>query len=284
MFFMLIEPGPIRRMSRALPFLLLLLIVVPLQADKLEDALSLLWAGKIEQGMTELRVLGDKGDVRAQLFLGHAYANQNSLVKHPDYQEALKWFRRASSQGSGEGSAGIAELYEQGHGAPKSSTEAKVWWDLAAKQGYDQQELNLHCFVRKPHAGRLACEPASDGSGCPTPPEMAALQASGVTGTLRPGGGGVRHRLGPKASALIILDHRITSEVHLKQPRHANVIYVQQGTRWLLFPENAPLLDRPITLSPQPDAPQFTLAGVQDVDASVTSSGCVTWKESNIEQ
>jgi TPR repeat protein len=113
MFFMLTKAGTICKMRCALLFLLLSLIVVPLRADKLEDALGLLWAGKIQQGTTELRTLAGKGDVRAQLFLGHGYANENSIVKHPDYQEAMKWFKRASSQGSGEGSAGIAELYEQ---------------------------------------------------------------------------------------------------------------------------------------------------------------------------
>jgi Sel1 repeat len=275
---MLTKSATLCRMSRVLSFVLLLLTVVPLRADKLEDALSLLWAGKIEQGMTDVRALAEKGDVCAQLFLGHAYANKNSIVRHPDYQEAMKWFKRASSQFSGEGSAGIAELYEQGHGVPKSSVEAKAWWDLAAKQGYDQQELDLHCFVRKSGRGRLTCTPLPDGSGCPTPVEMAALRAAGLTGTLKPTGGVVRHRLGPKARALVILDHRITSEVRLKQPRHTSVIYVQQGTGWLLLPENAPLLDRPIILSSQPDAPQYTLEGVQDVDGSVTSGGCATWK------
>lgn len=278
MLFTLTKSATICRMSRVLSFILLLLIVVPLRADKLEDALSLLWAGKIEQGMTEVRTLAETGDKRAQLFLGHAYANENSIVRHPDYQEAMKWLKRASSQGSGEASAGIAELCEQGHGVPKSPVDAKVWWDLAAKQGYDQQELDLHCFVHESGRGRLTCTPLSDGSGCPTPIEMAALRATGLTGVLRPSGGGVRHRLGPKARALIILDHRITSEVRLKQPRHASVIYVQQRTGWLLLPENAPLLDRPIILSSQSDAPRFTLEGVQDVDGSVTSGGCATWK------
>jgi hypothetical protein len=161
---------------------------------------------------------------------------------------------------------------------PKSSAEANVWWDLAAKQSYDLQELDLHCFVRKSDRGRLTCKSWPDGSGCPTPAEMAALQASGVTGILKPTGEGVRHRMGPKARALIILDHRITSEVRLKQPRHTNVIYMQRETGWLLLPEDAPLLDRPIILSPQSDAPQYTLEGVQDVDGSVTSGSCATWK------
>lgn len=278
MSFVPAKSGTLCRIRTALLFLLVSFNVTSLRAADLKHAMSLLWAGKIGQGMTELQSLAEKGDVRAQLFLGNAYAQENSFVKHPDYQKAMKWFQRASSQGSGKASAGIAELFEQGHGVAKSSEKAKAWWELAAKQGYDQQELEVRCFIRKPGPSRLACNPLGDGSGCPTPAEMAALQAAGVTGTLKPTGGGVRHRMGPKARALIILDHRISSEVRLKQPRHTGVIYIQQGTEWLRLPENVSLLDRPILLSPQPGTPQFTLAGVQDVDGSITSGGCASWK------
>jgi Sel1 repeat len=251
----------------------------PLQADGLDDAVRLLSSGKIDQGMRALRSMAEKGNVKAQLFLGHAYANENPIVKPVDYSEAMKWFKRASSQGSGEGSAAVAELYEQGLGVTKSSEEAKAWWELAAKQGYDQQELDVRCLTRTPDAGSLTCEPFSDGSGCPADAEMESLRTAGVTGRLKPtGGGGGRFRLGPKARALIVLDHRIISEQRLKQPRHTNIIYVQHETGWVLLPTNAPLLDRPIVLSPQPDAPQFTMAGVQDVDGSISAGGCAAWK------
>lgn len=241
--------------------------------------MRLLWSGKIDQGMSALRSLAKKGNVKAQLLLGRAYSHENSTVKHVDYSEAMKWFKRASGQGSGEGRAAIAELYEQGLGVTKSPEEAKAWWELAAKQGYDQQELDVRCFTRTPDAGSLTCEPLSDGSGCPTGADLETLRASGVTGRFRPtGGGGGRFRLGPKARALIVMDHRITSEERLKQPRHTNIIYVQHENGWVLLPTSAPLLDRPIVLSPQPDAPQFTMAGVQDVDGSISAGGCAAWK------
>jgi TPR repeat protein len=86
-------------MRRILLFLLLSLSVMPLQADELDDAVRLLWSGKIDQGMSALRLLAEKGNVKAQLFLGHAYAHENPTVKHVDYSEAIKWFKRASSQG-----------------------------------------------------------------------------------------------------------------------------------------------------------------------------------------
>jgi hypothetical protein len=266
-------------MRRILVFLLLSLSVMPLQADELDDAMRLLWSGKIDQGMSALRLLAEKGNVKAQLFLGHAYAHENPTIKHVDYSEAIKWLKRASSQGSGEGSAAIAGLHEQGLGFTKSSEEAKTWWELAAKQGYDQQELDVRCFTRTPDVGSLTCEPLSDGSGCPTEADLQTLRAASVTGRLKPtGGGGGRSRLGPKARALIVLDHRITSEERLKQPRHTNIIYIQHETGWLLLPTNAPLLDRPIVLSPQPGAPQFTMAGVRDVDGSISAGGCAAWK------
>jgi Sel1 repeat len=266
-------------MCRISLFLLLSLSVIPLQADELDNAVRLLWSGKMDQGMSALRLLSEKDNVKAQLFLGHTYARENPIVKQVDYSQAMKWFRRASSQGSGEGSAAIAELYEQGLGVTKSSEEAKTWWALAAKQGHDQQELDVRCFKRTPDARSLTCEPLSDGSGCPTDADMENLRAAGMTGRLKPtGGGGGRSRLGPKARALIVLDHRITSEERLKQPRHTDIIYAQHETGWVVLPTNAPLLDRPIVLSPQPGAPQFTIAGVQDVDGSITAGGCAAWK------
>ncbi len=52
-------------MRRILVFLLLSLSVMPLQADELDDAMRLLWSGKIDQGMSALRLLAEKGYVKA---------------------------------------------------------------------------------------------------------------------------------------------------------------------------------------------------------------------------
>lgn len=248
------------------------------QAREVEDAVGLLATGKVVEGMDALRSLAEKGNVEAQITLGDIYSQETRIVTQVNYSEAMKWYRLASSQGSGEGSSRVAELYEKGLGIPRSTEQAKVWWNLAAKQGYDQQELDVRCFTRTVNAESLSCRPWPDGSGCPTDSEMERLHASGVTGIMWPtGGGGGRFRLGPKARALIIFDHRIVAEEHLKQPQHTSVIYVQRGTGWELLPQDPPLLDRPIVLSPQSDAPRFILAGVQDVDGSISYGGCASW-------
>lgn len=245
---------------------------------EVEDAIRLLATGGSDQFISALHALAEKGNVEAQLFLGGAYKGGNDLIKEPDYSEAMKWYRRASAQGSGEASAAVAELYEQGSGVPKSTEEANAWWKLATRQGWDQQDLDVLCFALLPGRDPLSCEPWYDGTGCPSESEMQALQASGVTGRLRPTGGGAgRSRLGPKARAIIVMDHQIPTEQRLKQPRHTNVIYVQQGDTWELLPKDAPLLERPIVLYAQSDEPRHIMAGVQDVDGSLSAGGCISW-------
>ncbi len=83
-------------------------------ADDFENALAI-WAGQIDKAMAILRLTGSSGSLRAQLFLGRVLQSpprmrDNARMFKPDVQEALKWFRIASEQGSGEASAAIADL------------------------------------------------------------------------------------------------------------------------------------------------------------------------------
>jgi hypothetical protein len=172
----------------------------------------------------------------------------------------------------------FGEMYEGGLGVPKSDQKAMEWFDLAAKQGWDQQQLEVACFMRTPSPQSISCS-SEGGPPCPTDAEIQALQAAGVTGALRPYGVGHRDRAGPKARAVIIMDQPIGGEVRLKQPRRANVFYVQGTTGWLMIPPNAPLLDRVISLQPQSDAPRYTMDFEEDVDGSRTGGSCVAWPE-----
>lgn len=248
---------------------------------EVERAMALLANGEYDQFIAALRSSAEMGNVKAQVLLGHTYEHENVAIKKADYSEAMKWFRRASGMGSGEASAAIAELYEQGLGVPKSEPEAAAWWELATKQGYDQQELDVRCFVRILDRSGLTCE-SSENTACPTDREMNTLQKAGVTGRLKFSGGGPgRFRRGPKARAIIVLDHSIATEQRLRQPRHTSVIYIQRADSWELLPQDAPLLERQIVLSPQSDYPQNVLAGVQDVDGSTSAGSCVLWPSSN---
>jgi hypothetical protein len=219
--------------------------------------------------------------VQAQIWLGGIYQHPVPAIKdavpEPDYAESMKWFLRAPAQGSGQASAAVGEMYESGLGVAKSAEKAAEWFDLAAKQGWDQQELAVLCFVRVPGEQRLVCESQGGLLSCPTGAEMDALRAAGVTGALKPGGGGTRSRGGPKARALVILDHPVGGPETLQQPRRGNVTYVQGKTGWQTIPSNAPLLDRPLDLEPNPGASPSVMAYVQDVDGSRSGYACAVW-------
>jgi hypothetical protein len=257
------------------------LLAAQLRADELRDAMMLLAGGDARAGIAALQRLGEKGNLRAQIWLGGIYQHPVPAIKdavpEADYPESMKWFLRASAQGSGQASAEVGEMYESGLGVAKSAEKAAEWFDLAAKQGWDQQELAVACFVRAPGEQRLVCESQGSLLSCPTGAEMDVLRAAGVTGVLQPGGGGIRSRGGPKARALVILDHPIGGPETLKQPRHASVIYVQGKTGWQTIPPNISLLDRPINLEPQANALQSIMAFVQDVDGSLSGYACAVW-------
>ncbi len=258
------------------------LIVPLLRSDELVDAMRRLGGGDASAGIAALQRLGESGNVQAQLILGGLYQHPRPTTKdvipEPNFGEAMKWFLRASLQGSGQASAAIAEMYESGSGIPASPEKASAWWATAAKQGWDQQQLEVQCVVRKPNDSPLACDSQISGVPCLTEEDLSALRDAGLTGTLIPNGVSSRTRPGPRARAVIILDHPIMGEVTLKQPRHTNVIYIQGKTGWQMIPQDAPLLDREIALQPQSDMPQNTMVFVKDVDGSRTGASCALWR------
>jgi hypothetical protein len=220
-----------------------------------------------------------KATRRRRYYLGGLYQHPSPATRDviPNYPESMKWFLRASVQGSGQASAALGEMYDSGLGVAESGEKAAEWFDLAAKQGWDQQELALYCFVRVPGEQKLVCDSQGGPLNCPNDAEMDALRTAGITGVLKPNGGGRRYHAGPKARALVVMDHPIGGPFTLKQPRRTSVIYIQAKTGWQMIPPNAPLLDRAIRLEPQENASQFTTAFVQDVDGSETGQGCAAW-------
>lgn len=266
------------RRSCAIACFLLLCFASCWCADDFANAMRLIASGKTAEGMAAMEQLAEAGNVDAALLLGRAYSHPNATVKEPDYQRAMKWLSVASDKGSGEATALIAEMYEQGHGVPKSATDAMVWSDRAASQGWDQQEVDLRCFVLTKADEPLTCKPNDPRLKCPTPAEMDLLREAGVKGSLQPNGGGGRDRLGPKTRVVLVLDHPVSGEVRLKQPRRTRAIYVQRGDEWDRLPADVAVIDRPIIVKAQEDKPRRITAGVQDVDGSVSSYGCGSWK------
>ena len=53
-----------------------------------------------------------------------------------DYAEAVKWYRRASDQGSASAQWLLASMYEVGSGVPQDYVQAYMWCNLSAAQGF----------------------------------------------------------------------------------------------------------------------------------------------------
>jgi len=82
----------------------------------------------------ELQPLAEQGYAEAQNNLGMMYYFGDGVPQ--DYQEAVKWYRKAAEQGQAEAQYNLGVLYDQGKGVPQDSQEAVKWYRRAAEQGY----------------------------------------------------------------------------------------------------------------------------------------------------
>jgi hypothetical protein len=243
-------------------------------------ALGLLLHGDTGKGISALKQLAADGDAASALLLGGMYRHQSNLPIAPDPMEALRLYRLASSQGSGEGSERIAEMIEGRE--VQVEGDAKAWRALAVKQGWVQEQFAASCFDWTHGPQVLQCNsegppPASmTPSECPTEEEMALLRGRGMTGSLQiNGGAGSASRNGPEARAILILDHPIPGEQDLKQPMASSVIYIQTPEdRWQMLPPTAPMTNLYLILSPKAGGRGRTSIGAQNPDGSIGGSIC----------
>ena len=102
-----------------------------------------------------LRAAATQGDAEAQLWLGMGYDRE--YFGRIDYPESLKWLRKSSAQGLPDAQDALAQMYEEGHGVPKSDEDAAFWYRKAADHfsdvsGVFQAEVQLAYMYRD---GRL---------------------------------------------------------------------------------------------------------------------------------
>jgi uncharacterized protein len=91
--------------------------------------------------LNALKSGAERGDIKAQQALGHAYAS--GLGTSPNFKEAAKWLGQAAEKGDPAAQFGLAELYEAGQGVTQSYTNAVVWYQRAAEQGHSGAQYSL---------------------------------------------------------------------------------------------------------------------------------------------
>jgi TPR repeat protein len=81
------------------------------------------------------KALAEQGDAKAQFDLGFMY--DLGLIVPQDYQEAVKWYRKAAEQGYTEAHFSLSYIYFQGRGVLKDYVQAHMWLNLAAAKGLE---------------------------------------------------------------------------------------------------------------------------------------------------
>lgn len=250
-------------------------------------AVALLWQGKLDDALSKLKQLAENGDVASALLLGGVYQTESKLPVSADPLMALHFYTLASQEGSGEASERIAEMIEKKQiSVTLAKGDPEFWWGKARQQGWNQQKLSAYCYDWTHGPEPLHCErslipgaeadlPAEVQPQCPTEKEMASLRSLGMTGMIHQNGGALRLDSGPRARAILILDHVVPGEADLKEPDAASVIYIQtRENRWKMLPTDAPLLNRFLILKPNSAGMGRMALSAQAVDGSQSGGAC----------
>ncbi|HWA43314.1 MAG TPA: SEL1-like repeat protein [Hypericibacter adhaerens] len=90
--------------------------------------------------------LAERGDARAQTVVGEFYYFGYGDVS-PDYDEAMRWFKKAADQGLAWGEYDLASAYDYGDedfdGETRNIAEAVRWYKAAADQNYADAQAAL---------------------------------------------------------------------------------------------------------------------------------------------
>lgn len=141
--------GPLRReimsLSKVLCAAALSLLVLPVQAEALQDAIAAVQRKDYQTAVRLLEPLARSGQPQAQLRLGMLYYHGHG-VRESDSQ-ARDWFERAAQQGLAEAQFQLGNLYAYGLVAAAPDTDpsrlAAQWYFAAAQQGHADAQYSL---------------------------------------------------------------------------------------------------------------------------------------------
>jgi TPR repeat protein len=91
--------------------------------------------------------LVEQGDAEAQFRLGKRYYNGDDVEQ--DYEEAVKWYRKAAEQRYAAAQFCLGVCFANGWGVGQDYTEAVRWYRKAAEQGDSSAQNNLGvCYTK----------------------------------------------------------------------------------------------------------------------------------------
>jgi uncharacterized protein len=124
------EPG--RWMIERMIFgacVLALAAVGPAKAGASQDGIAALSRHDYAAAARIFRPLAERGNARAQTYLGYMYANGYGVPQN--YIESARWYAIASERGDATAQYMLGLMYDKGHGVPQDYVEAYKWLNLA---------------------------------------------------------------------------------------------------------------------------------------------------------
>src|ERR1043165_6072140 len=111
--------------------------VAPAQTAPLDGAYR---AGDYPRAIRRIAPAAERGDPRAQAFLGFMYQYGRGVAQN--YALAAYWYRRSAEQGNATAQHLLGLMFDKGLGMPMNHVAAHVWLSLAASRtkGADHED------------------------------------------------------------------------------------------------------------------------------------------------
>lgn len=91
------------------------------------------------RAIVQLRPLAEQGDARAMVLLGNMYAEGHGVGK--DTTEAFTLYHRAAVRNNADAMLATAALYQVGDGVPVNTRLAILWFERGAKLGHQASQF-----------------------------------------------------------------------------------------------------------------------------------------------
>ena len=114
------------------------------------------------------------GNVDAQCALGGFYDHGLEGVTK-NYQEAVKWYRKAADQGNKEAQYFLGICYQLGKSVNKNNEEAAKWYRKASSQGHANAKEALDWLINE---GLISTAPSSTSNYTPPKPAPSSTSSS----------------------------------------------------------------------------------------------------------
>jgi TPR repeat protein len=113
-------------------------------ADTIDDGVNAALAGDYVTALSLLGAGVQRGDARAEFFLGVLYESGTGVPK--DTAAAARLYRMSAVQGLAPAQNNLGSLYANGDGVARDLGQAVHWWLMAADQGLPPAQTNLASY------------------------------------------------------------------------------------------------------------------------------------------